>query len=229
MTEELKTARPCRLTDPEGVYLLLDAALPRVYAGLLRGGEWLALESSAEPAAEGLFDAVERGLNRAAITLEGVAGYLFCEGPGSILGMRIASMAIRTWRGYHPGRPVPCLAYRNLELLGTALLESGRTPPFGVLSDARRGHWNFLEINGKGDPAPLRRVPDEQVETAVIPLWRPDEAPIARPPARDVSSIPYDLAPAAPWFYRHPLLRTVAEPEPLVLGAPEYRKWPGRL
>ncbi len=213
------------MSEPEGTHLVLDAAMSRVYAGLWRRGEWRALEGAAAPAAETLFAGVGRCLESAGMTLGDLSGFFFCEGPGSVLGTRIAATAIRTWSVYHPGRRIPCRAFRSLEVLAAALLERGETPPFGVVSDARRGHWNLLRVEAGGSFAPLRRVPDAAVEGSGIPLWLSDGGPPARRLARNRQSIPYDLDSAAPWFLRYPLLRQVDVPEPLVLRAPEYRKW----
>lgn len=223
-SQETDTGGVNDIIPGEGSWLLLDAGLPALYAGVLRNGEWLALERRWGSAGEELFAAVREALAASGVGLDGLAGFLYCEGPGSILGMRIAAMAVRVWRRRTTGR-LPCLAYGNLELLAVALLENGETPPFAVFSDARRGHWNCLEVSGTGRFSALRRVSDEELAGIRPPLWRAPEASPVRPAPAPADTPPYDLEPGAPWFTRYPLLREVEEPEPRVLRPPEYRKW----
>ncbi len=213
------------LGDRTGRYLVLDAGLPNVHAGVLCGEGWLALESRRAPAVESLFECVEKCLDGSGTRLADLAGYLYCEGPGSILGMRIASMAIRSWRRFEPGKVTPCYSYRNLEILAAALLEDGTKPPFALFSDARRGHWNYLEVGEQGCCQPVRRVTADELESSGVPLWQAEEPPASRAAPLPARVLSYELAEAAPWFYRYPLLRESGEPEPWVIREPEYRKW----
>ncbi len=205
---------------------MLDASLPVVYAGLLDRDRWLALERRAGAPAEQLFPAVGDALRDAGKRLAELDGFVFCEGPGSILGMRVASLAVRAWRRRAAG-VAPCLAYGNLAVLAASLLERGESPPFGVISDARRRHWNLLAVDCDGGIGRPRRVDDAALIAASEPLWRSPEGGVVRPAPVPVRPLEYDLASAAPWFRRHGLLRPVENPEPLVLRPPEYARWRG--
>jgi tRNA threonylcarbamoyladenosine biosynthesis protein TsaB len=208
----------------EPVWLLLDAALPSVYAGVLCRGAWLALERRDAPAAETLFPAVETALRRSGVRLEGLSGFFYCEGPGSILGSRIAAMALLTWRRRPGGEDLPCRVYRNLDLLAHRLLAGGATPPFALCSDARRGHWNFVEVASGGEIHAPRRLSDEELATRELPMWRPEETGPSRPAPVETRPLDYDLSDAAPWLYRGSLARPAANPEPWVIKPPEYQK-----
>src|SRR3954469_18613927 len=84
--------------------LLIDAASTRIQVGLLdsaSGAKWAALDAEAGIA---IFQAVEQ----LAVDLSAVRAFVFCEGPGSILGVRTAAMAIRTWQMLSPR---PAFAY----------------------------------------------------------------------------------------------------------------------
>ena len=123
--------------------LLLDAASARVQVGILGGGEgsgrWA---ESEEEAGVGIF----RGIEEMGVDLSGVAAFVFCEGPGSVLGIRTVAMALRVWLTLAP-RPV--YAYRSLALVAEAL---GRDD-VAVIADARRDSWHRCRRGG-----PMERV-----------------------------------------------------------------------
>src|SRR4051812_13913933 len=69
--------------------LLIDASSTRVQVGLLNtetSANWITLDGEAGLA---IFQAVER----LGVDLAAVRAFAFCEGPGSILGVRTAAMA----------------------------------------------------------------------------------------------------------------------------------------
>jgi tRNA threonylcarbamoyladenosine biosynthesis protein TsaB len=123
--------------------LFLDAASARVQVGLWQAngaGRW---EACDEEAGIGVF----RGLERLGGRVEDAGAFVFCAGPGSILGVRTVAMAIRAWTLL---KPRPVFAYSSLALVAHAV---GR-PEVGVIADARRDSWHHYQL-GRG----LRRVP----------------------------------------------------------------------
>lgn len=133
-----------------GSLLLVDAASAQVQAGWFRPGHaprWVRRE---EEAGTGLFAALEELGGAEAASADQFA---FCEGPGSILGIRTTAMALRTWRVL---RARPTYAYRSL-----ALLAHGLDLPGTVIADARRETWHAYDRKaglrrvGAGDLAPL--------------------------------------------------------------------------
>ncbi len=222
--DEIEQVTDSKWRAGEPAWLLLDAALPSVYAGVLCRDAWLALERRDGPAAETLFPAVETALRRSGVRLDALSGFFYCEGPGSILGSRIAAMALRTWRRRPGGEDLPCRVYRNLDLLAHRLLDAGETPPFALCSDARRGHWNFVEVTSGGEIQAPRRLSEEELAACEIPLWRPEEAGPLRPAPVETRPLDYDLSAAAPWFFQGTLTRPAANPGPWVIKPPEYEK-----
>src|SRR5690606_7730550 len=91
---------------------------------------WCSVE---EDAGTGIF----RVLERLGAHLEQANAFIYCEGPGSILGIRTSAVAIRTWQVL---RSRPVFAYRSLELLALAKARPGLT----VIADARRQHWHAV-------------------------------------------------------------------------------------
>ncbi len=87
--------------------LILDAASLVVQVGWLEIGRtpaWVALE---EEAGSGLF----RALDELGKRPRDADAFGFCEGPGSILGIRSAAVALTTWQAL---RERPSFAYRSL-------------------------------------------------------------------------------------------------------------------
>jgi tRNA threonylcarbamoyladenosine biosynthesis protein TsaB len=126
--------------------LVLDAASARVQVGVWGtsgAGPWEALE---EEAGIAVFRGVEN-LCKLGFRLEDFRAFVFCDGPGSILGVRTVAMALRTWTLLKPRQ---VFAYSGLALVAHAL----NRPEIGVIADARRDSWHHYQI-GRG----LRRVP----------------------------------------------------------------------
>ena len=117
--------------------LLLDASSARVQAGWLEGGGRARWASASAEAGEGVF----RCLEELAIDPAKAGAFVHCEGPGSVLGVRVAAMALRVWR---VATPIPMFAYRSLELVARA---AGR-PGASVIADARRGSWHCCTAAG---------------------------------------------------------------------------------
>ena len=82
--------------------LVLDASHPDVFVGLMQAGRWIAIEHDKAPALDSIFSLSERCLNAAELGISEVSGFIHCAGPGSMLGIRLSAMAIKTWRALAP-------------------------------------------------------------------------------------------------------------------------------
>ncbi|MFU8847755.1 MAG: hypothetical protein ACNA77_03445 [Opitutales bacterium] len=138
--------------------LLVDGSGSSFFSGVLGGdGDWLAFEKAAEPALESLFKTVDRVLQSAAIELEAIRSFIYCEGPGSVLGLRLCAMAIETWRHIHAA-PMELYAYNSLQLLAARLQKENKiTAESLLISDWKKDYWNSLTIGpeGAGEVCPI--------------------------------------------------------------------------
>ena len=157
------------MTDPKSIrypLLLTDCSAPGVRAGILGETGWLAYENLEGETGSALFHAVEALLTKTGLSLEDMQSFAYCAGPGSTLGIRINSMALRTWNSLGTS-PKPIYAYRSLVaatvLIRSELKESG---PFTVLSDLRRRSWNALAVDEHATPGEI-----QIVEEDVLPAW----------------------------------------------------------
>ncbi|MCX6952257.1 MAG: peptidase M22 [Verrucomicrobia bacterium] len=188
--------------------LLLDAASSRVQAGWLPGPDlaqsrWA---TSDEETGVGLFRSVEA----LGVDLGAAGAFVFCDGPGSVLGIRTTAMALRTW-GILRARPM--FAYSSLALVAHAL---GR-PEIGVIADARRELWHHYNLGGKLRRLPTAELTGELVMPARFRHW-------SQPPA-GLTEVPYALADLLPCVADADLFRPTDAPDAFLHEEPSYVTW----
>lgn len=132
-------------------FLLIDASSPiSVCAGTLdeSARSWHLFSEEKSAALEGVFDAVKNACKT--VAPDDIRGFLFCEGPGSILGIRIAAAAIRARLALDraarvPARPV--FSYQSLHLAAHLILRAyPEEKNFLVAAESRMNTWNILRI-----------------------------------------------------------------------------------
>lgn len=145
--------------------LLIDAASCSVQVGVFAADSSSRWAKQEAEAGVGIFRCIEKlGIN-----LADIRGFVFCEGPGSTLGIRISAMAIRTWQTLAPR---PAFAYGSLALLAHAI---GRID-ITVIADARRNSWHAQKLGH-----PLIRLPAEELKGPLVTptpfrTWSPEPA-----------------------------------------------------
>ena len=96
--------------------LLLDASTSVVQVGILYKGNWLAFCENKNESLNAIFIDTAKCLKKAQISMSQINGFLICEGPGSVLGLRLIIMAIKTWQSVLLPHPSKVYLYRNLEI-----------------------------------------------------------------------------------------------------------------
>ena len=192
--------------------LLLDAASSRVQVGWLEvaGGfsppfsaRW---QASDDEAGVALFE----NAKKLVVDVGEADAFVFCEGPGSILGIRTVAMALRTWCVL---RPRPVFASASLALVAHAL-DRGNS---GVIADARRETWHQYRI-GEG----LRRVPATDLGgELVMPEHFRHWAPL--PP--NVTRAPYNVAEMLPRAIDADIFHASDSPDAFLHEEPSYVTW----
>jgi tRNA threonylcarbamoyladenosine biosynthesis protein TsaB len=191
--------------------LLLDAASTRIQVGYFPTRDLRAAWAvSDEEAGVGLFRCVaELGVDPA-----GVEAFAFCEGPGSVLGIRTVAMALRTWGVLAP-RPV--FSYCSLALVSHAADRPGAR----VIADARRDSWHVWVPGG-----PLQRIPTAGLSGMLVTPegfrnWT------ALPPG--VGRVGYALAGLLPRVADAPLFSATEAPDAFLHEEPLYAPWIPRI
>ena len=187
--------------------VVLDAASASVQVGILTTGGGHRWESSLDESGIAVFACFER----LGIAPAEVQSWVFCEGPGSILGIRTVAMALRTWGVLHR-RPI--FGYSSLAVVAHALGGEGTS----VIADARRETWHQYRL-GSG----LRRVATAELAGD---LAMPEHFRHWSTLPANVRRVPYVLADLLPAVWTTAdLLHATEAPDAFLHQEPSYVTW----
>lgn len=212
-----------QLLANHGSILVLDAASTCVQVGLLRADGPACWHRTDNEAGTGIFAGTEALLRETGLKLAAIGAFVFCEGPGSMLGTRTIAMALRTWQVLQPR---PAYAYQSLAIAGRfAWTQAPRA--FAVIADARRDTWHLQAVEADGRLSPLRRI--AATELPAGELLTPENFRAWATPPRPAASCGYDLARIFPAISGDNLFRPVEAPDAFQHEAPEYKKWSAQV
>jgi tRNA threonylcarbamoyladenosine biosynthesis protein TsaB len=200
--------------------LVVDSSSLTTQVGVLQQAAEPVWEAATDEAGVAVFQSTERALVRAGLPLSSIDAFVFCDGPGSVLGIRTAAVAVRTWNVL---RVRPTYSFCSLALVAHALLRTGQTAPFSVIADARRDTWHRVEVDAEGRVSPLRRVAPELLSgTLLMPEgfrhWS------AKPTGLS-SMTPYALSTLFPKVADIDLFQEAPEPDAHLHEEPSYQTW----
>lgn len=200
-----------RIVDAHEPVLILDAASTRIHAGWLADATTPRWQTSHLEAGIGLFAAIQA----LGVDVNEAGAFIFCEGPGSILGVRTVAMAIRAWCVL---KPRPVFIYASIGLLAEAIAD----PALGVIVDARRDSWHHFQL-GRG----LRRVPASELPSS--PLAMPEGFRHWAPVPGHAKIVPYDLPDLLLRTRDVPLFRPTDSPDAFLAEEPAYVTWTPKI
>jgi tRNA threonylcarbamoyladenosine biosynthesis protein TsaB len=192
--------------------LLIDASSETVQVGLLSADGEPHWASRCAEAGVGIFEC----LDDLDLEIAEVASFAYCEGPGSILGIRSSAMALRAWNAITPR---PMYAYIGLALVAESL---GR-PLATLIADARRGQWHRLRRG-----SPLERVAAAELSGELV---MPEGFRHWDPLPFGTTRTPYSVASmlALPEVASAALFRETAAPDAFLHGEPSYVRWAPKI
>lgn len=186
--------------------LMLDAASSEVQVGLLRRDAAPRWEFSREEAGTGVFRCIEALGN----SVNEAEAFAFCDGPGSILGIRTVAMALRAWMVVSPR---PTYAYSSLALVAHGLDRRD----VNVIADARRETWHHFRVGET-----LTRVNASMLSG---PLLMPDNFRHWSDLPPNTTIVPYQLADLWPRVADHDILLPAEHPDAFLHEEPSYATW----
>lgn len=211
---------------PEAPVLFLDTASPRLHVGLQPAAEiaptW---RETNDEAGVGLSRETAALLQAHGLTIDDLHTVVWCEGPGSLLGIRLAAMMLRTWMALPRAQPLRVLGYRSLALVAADLLTSGERAPFHVCSDARRETWNALSVSGDGGLGEIRRCAAAELETGDGAWFFPEAFPHWQPLPAGARAAPYRPQRVVELATTLPLLQETSAPDAFMTVMPVYKTW----
>jgi tRNA threonylcarbamoyladenosine biosynthesis protein TsaB len=142
------------VTQPETPALVIDASGSDIFVGVLGPeNQWLSQVHRQAAALEAIFPCVDNALSEAGVSLASLEGFFHCEGPGSVLGLRLCAMAIQTWTRLHPNS-AKHHCYNSLQLTAALItLDHPELSDALLVSDWKKDTWNAVVIeNGQAKP-----------------------------------------------------------------------------
>jgi tRNA threonylcarbamoyladenosine biosynthesis protein TsaB len=209
-----------QLLATHGSILVLDAASQRVQVGLLQAGKPALWQATADEAGRGVFTGTESLLGRSGLGLADIGAFIYCEGPGSMLGTRTVAMTLRTWVTL---KLRPTYRYQSLALATRFAWSRQAGRDLTVIADARRETWHCQPIRADGSLAPLQRLPAHNLPTGE--LLTPEHFRAWAPSPRPVATCSYDLALIFPAVLDGDYFTATDAPDAFQHEAPEYKKW----
>lgn len=186
--------------------LVIDTASARSQVGWVEAansGRWIVQDGEAGIS---LFECVDRLM----IDVSTARGFVFCEGPGSILGIRTAAMAIRTWRILNP---IPVFSYGSLAILAHALGKADAT----VIADARRNTWHAQNLDGSARRVAVTELSGELITPKGFRAW--SSLP------EGTSSADYNVENLILATASSRLFKEVAHPDAFLHDEPDFAPW----
>jgi len=206
---------------PEFPALLLDASASNVLVGVWSDGQWLSFQENRCEALESIFTGTESVLKAAGLKLKDISSFIYCEGPGSVLSIRISAMALRTWQSSIAGGARPVYAYQSLKV-SAALLKSKNSETSGtVVAPSRMGYWNILDLETSATAA-IKEIKDlAELSGDIYFLDQRGTTEVSV----NIIPAPYDMENSPELFMQNNILQETEEPNAWLPVVPEYKKW----
>lgn len=205
--------------------LVIDSSSRRVCVGVFDSEGHLNTTSSEEDASVSLFPIIKDLFDESGTSLATLGSIAFCEGPGSMLGIRTAVMGIRTWQGAGFLRDQSVFSFNSLNIGAEIVREAHPSEDrFLVATDARRNSWNTTRVEGP-DADAIRIIANADLEKDTLPLFSFHEFPTWTRTKAKIALLPYrpETVFASPTFPE--LLTPNPEVNPLNLRSMEFAKW----
>ncbi len=148
---------------PDNPSLVVDGSSVSTFVGLLgTDDKWVSQVCQECAPLEGLFPSVEKTLNAVQFPISEIKNFIYCEGPGSVLGLRLCAMAIHTW-GCLCEPTAHYFSYNSLELSAQlVVLDNPNMNQALLISDWKKDAWNSIVIR-KGRSGCVVKMDDRAV------------------------------------------------------------------
>lgn len=207
--------------------LMIDSSFPTVQVGLLQE-EQFTFYHREKPALEAIFEGVDYCLNEATISFDTIERFVFCEGPGSMLGIRLAAMAIRAWQSPLATHQTPLYTYYSLCAQAALLIASGNVLPFHLIAYFRAGQWSHLYVTDKDKLGVPGCITSEAVECLKGKCFWLSSGKQTQSPPIFTDKIDYNLKGCSTILDYPGLLRFKEKPEVFSPLETSYAQWEGQ-
>jgi hypothetical protein len=203
--------------------LVIDASSNHVQLGIPRKNDWLAIRENTGLAMQGIFEACHQLFADRDVSLREVDALLYCCGPGSTLGLRIAATFCKTILWESEGK-VPFFQYNAMDL--SALLLHPVDAPIQAPFRSRR---RLLRQPGT---SPLGKIEILEQEDALAQAASCYHLPDPRPIKFDIPEgqlLNYDLSQVNGLEDLSKISTAMSGPVPYSPEDVEFKKWDGQI
>lgn len=208
--------------------LLLDASGPTIHIGLLHQRQWVARCTSESPPLETLFSGVRQCLKQARVTLQEITGFVYCDGPGSTLGLRLTLMALKAWRALPQWATAPLYAYHRLHMAAALATAQGiAVKPFRLITEFRQGSWHCLKATTSSaiSSAVLSTLSNDELKALTGTIFYLPQRKRATPLTIQARRLAYDLNHLPNLLGHSDIFRTTYVPKAFAVASAPYRTW----
>ena len=209
--------------DDFSLPLVIDASSTTVQLGIPQQNDWLILEESNSLAMQGIFESCHQVFEKLDRNLREVDALLYCAGPGSTLGLRIAATFCRTIL-WNSNDQVKLFDYNALDL--AALLAKQPERPIQAPFRAKR---RLVRLPTDSPHGKIEIIEAEDTATAYPDsLHLPDNRPFKQEIPED-KLIDYKLCNIAVLSDLHKICTPKETATPYSPEEVEFKKWDGKI
>jgi tRNA threonylcarbamoyladenosine biosynthesis protein TsaB len=160
-------------------------------------------------------------LAEAKLKLGDIRSFALCVGPGSVLGIRIAALAVRSWSALEP-RPI--FVWESLAGIARSALTVGEQGPFLVAVESRLKRWHALEVSADGSLGAPFEAEAAQLNSSSHRVLASSEA--AASVLTSHVAVPHPWSALPTFFAQSGFLREESRPDALNV-ANDFATWSG--
>ena len=208
--------------------LFLDASGPTTHVGLLHKRQWAARYAAETSTLEALFAGVSYCLKQSKRSLEDVESFIYCDGPGSTLGLRLTLIALKTWRTLPQWTSAPLYAYHRLHIAAAiAIAQRAAIPPFHLITESRQKCWHCLKVVAPNDIAtsPLSTLSSNDLTSLQGSIFYLPQRKLAQSLTIKAQRLNYDLDGLSELWGDSALFRSITVPKLSAETPVTYQHW----
>lgn len=209
------------------INLLIDASTPALQIGVYETGasKWLAFEQTEDEPLTALAPLAQLCLRTSKHTLPQLDKLIYCEGPGSLLGIRLCAITLRIWKALPDCRHLTTHSYRNLAL--AAALIPGKQQDALIITEAGRNRWATLHTQQPDQP--IDYLAHDTLAQTDLPCYHLKQRKQWQAPPLDTTPVDYNLHTSQALNALAPLTSPATAPDALAPPATkQYVTWSGQ-
>ena len=204
--------------------LWLDTSTVDTSLALLEDGKILSLHVDQANALDFIFESLDTALEEAGQEFADLEKIYYCCGPGSSLGLRIASMALRTWKVTHP--KIELFAAYTLPVYAALHAYRPEAPEaFTLLAQHRKDTWYKVRYADNAVSEMSELSDGEVSDLEAAPLYHVRQRKFATQPPSHSQPMEPNLAALPNVLLQSELFQLTPEPILFPATAPTFRKW----